>query len=96
MKSDKIKRPLFYIVDLIFYLGLLMSCISSPANAQENKRCLIIASYHDGFTGQQLKVEGARRVLAGKCTILTPKNGEDVQFETVLRLLSIFLFARVY
>lgn len=35
----------------------------------ELKKCLIVASYHDGFKGQALKIEGARSVLEGNCEI---------------------------
>jgi ABC-type uncharacterized transport system substrate-binding protein len=39
------------------------------ASGQNVKKCLIVASYHDGFHGQHLKVNGARSVLEGQCEI---------------------------
>jgi hypothetical protein len=39
------------------------------ASGQNEKKCLIVASYHDGFLGQHLKVKGARSVLEDQCDI---------------------------
>jgi len=38
----------------------------SPIN---DKKCLIVAAYHDGFEGQELKLKGVYDILKGKCRI---------------------------
>ena len=71
MNHKRDDHILFRIMRLIVRFGLLMLCLAtfSSADAQAAKRCLIVASYHDEFPGQKLKVQGALKVLKGKCEI---------------------------
>jgi ABC-type uncharacterized transport system substrate-binding protein len=71
MNHKRVDHILFRIMRLIIRFGLLMLCVAtfSSANDQAAKRCLIVASYHDEFPGQKLKVQGALKVLEGKCEI---------------------------
>jgi ABC-type uncharacterized transport system substrate-binding protein len=66
--SKLLKRRQFINLGLIF---VLCTGVAFHANASGKnlKKCLIVASYHDGFLGQHLKVDGARSVLEGKCEI---------------------------
>ena len=60
LKQGRLTRNL-----LVGFTSLLLS---AGGYASES-RCLIVASYHDGFIGQKLKVQGALDVLEGKCQI---------------------------
>jgi ABC-type uncharacterized transport system substrate-binding protein len=51
---------------LLFICGIVASM---HAAGERLPRCLIVASYHDEFPGQALKIMGARSVLEGKCEI---------------------------
>ena len=66
--SKLLKRRQFINLGLIF---VLCTGVAFHANASGKnlKKCLIVASYHNGFLGQHLKVKGARSVLEGKCEI---------------------------
>ncbi len=66
--SKLLKRRQFINLGLIF---VLCTGVAFHANASGKnlKKCFIVASYHDGFLGQELKVQGARSVLEGKCEI---------------------------
>ncbi|CAH0529782.1 ABC transporter substrate-binding protein [Vibrio hippocampi] len=65
----------------LFMLPLLITSMDSHANEQ---RCLIIASYHDEFPGQQLKVQPALEELNGHCEVkkfdMDSKRNPDPQF----------------
>lgn len=50
-------------------LTVTMSLTSELLLAEEQKRCLIVASYHNDFPGQKLKVDGARDLLKNHCHI---------------------------
>lgn len=65
-------------------IGLSFLMISTIEAAQTDKRCLIVASYHDEFPGQQLKVQPALEELKGNCEIkkfdLDSKRNPDPEF----------------
>lgn len=68
----------------IIGLFLSISFLSLSSFADDVKRCLIVASYHDEFVGQSLKVEPAIKVLEGKCEIkqfnMDSKRNADIEF----------------
>ncbi len=62
-------RPRFLINAALILIILAGIVFQANAEGGKQKKCLIVASYHDGFPGQYLKVKGARSVLEGKCEI---------------------------
>lgn len=57
------------ITSLSSYLVMLFLFAFSSLVYSAQPKCLIVASYHDGFIGQKLKVDGALDVLEGKCEV---------------------------
>lgn len=66
--SKLFKWPQFFLFGLIFGLCTGVA-FHADASGKNLKKCLIVASYHDGFHGQRLKVKGARSILEGQCEI---------------------------
>lgn len=65
-------------------LFLLITGAGISLSADEQKKCLIVASYHDEFIGQKLKVDAAIKELQGKCEIkqfnMDSKRHPEVDF----------------
>lgn len=76
-------RKIWASSTMMLFIALALSMVGVESHANE-KRCLIVASYHDEFPGQQLKVQPALDELNGHCEIkkfdMDSKRNPDPQF----------------